>query len=127
MSQSNEDLAKALGLDFVQINIDPNYEKEMDILWVEMKNNPQLKLFVLRSVKTLVMISSADHDMSEDRQSFLNPKLKDDLTALGTLINETGGFRLIQLIAEVAMPLYAHPSDSRMLEFAWGGIGDWRC
>lgn len=127
MSQSNEDLAKALGLDFVQINIDPNYKKEMDILWVEMKNNPQLKLFVLRSVETLVMISSADHDMSEDRQSFLNPKLKDDLTALGTLINETGGFRLMQLIAEVAMPLYTHPSDSRMLEFAWDGIGDWRC
>lgn len=127
MSQSNEDLAKALGVDFVQINVDPNYKQEMDALWDRIKLDAFLRLEFLALARELVQISVHDTDMTENRQSFLDPKKKEQIEGIGKRANELGGFRFMQMVAEAAMPMYAHPSDSRMLEFAWDGIGDWRC
>jgi hypothetical protein len=127
MSQSNEDLAKVLGLDFVQVNIDPNYKQEMDALWEKIKDDAFLRLELLAMARELIHISMNDKDRTENRQSFLDPMKKEQIEGIGKRANELGGFRLMQMVAEVAMPMYAHPSDSRMLEFAWDGIGDWRC
>jgi hypothetical protein len=126
-TMNNEELAKSLGLDFVQINTDPNYKQERDALWEAIKTDTFLRLEVLALACELVHISVNDTDRTENRQSFLDPMKKKQIEGIGKRANELGGFRLMQAIAEIAAPHYAHPSDGRMLEFAWDGIGDWRC
>ncbi len=73
-------------------------------------------------------IESTD-GMDEDREAFLtsNPKHRARIVELGKELHEVGGLGLMQLMAQVIGPMFKGPSDLRTLDYAWDGIGDWRC
>jgi len=106
---------------------DPGYHDRLKEMDAQVQASTELQNVVITAAALLIEISKADGDMTENRESFLEPELAKQVAEIGEVLNEAGGFLLMQYVAEFSATKFRHPSDMRMLEFAWDGIGDWRC
>lgn len=122
-------------LDYV-VNLDSGFDNAMVAVHEILHANPGVRHKLSEIISELAEISYNEKDMSENRKGFLvdDPELKKKIYDCGTAIHLLGenlqeglGFRLMQYVHLTLNPLLRGPSDGRTLEFAWDGIGNWRC
>ena len=113
-------------LDFVVIDADPTYDNRMDATLKVVHADSTLRLITLHAVTDLVLASHANKGTTEGHIVFLDHGLTQAMAeAHGRALNEAGGINLMQFAHAMCVPMFAEPSDGRMLEFAWDRIGEW--
>lgn len=112
--------------DFV-VDLDPTFNSRMDGMRDQLRMSPHVLTEVKEVAIRLIDISQGDSDMSEDRKGFLAEELKDEIRNLGQKLYDLGGLTLMQYVVYCISQFFKHPSDQRCLDFAWDGIGEWRC
>ena len=107
----------------------PHQEAAFTQISQTMMSNPEFLRIIERAMGELIGISWAEDVMGENRRGFLVTPGPTHIAIqrIGVTLNDTGGLTLMQFVAEAIRGLLRHPSDSRSLEFAWHGIGEWRC
>lgn len=109
------------------VTLDPGYEFRMADQLIELKDNKEKRVLLLNTATRLIEISCTHPCNTEDRNVFLCDEEKEEVRALGTALNDAGGLTLMQFCCEFCRELFMGRSDARFLEFAWDGIGEWRC
>ena len=97
-------------------------ERQEDFNWKKRffeTQEPETEIEVLQN--ELGGFSANNTDLSSDRDCYLGAN-KERTRQIGERLNSIGGFNLMQQVAE-SIPLV----DQRELDFAWDGIGEWRC
>ena len=114
-------------LGFAVITLDaPDAEVMLMNIRQRLNAEPDLRLMFMGAMSHLTFTSLSNKDMSEDRDVFLNEKDKETTRQWGEMLNKYGGYWFMRYTAEHAGGLFRNSADSRMLEFAWDGIGEWR-
>lgn len=109
------------------VSLDPGYEFRMVDQLIELRDNKEKRVLLLNTATRLIEISCTHPETGEDRNVFLCDEEKEEVRALGTALNEAGGLTLMQFCCEFCREFFMGRSDARFLEFAWDGIGEWRC
>jgi len=109
----------------------PGHDALMAHIAQTLREQPEFNAKFSRIMGELCYYSWVDltEDMDVEREAFLtsNAKHRARIVEIGEELNKTGGLSLMQFTASVIGPMFKGPVDLRTLEYAWDGIGEWRC
>ena len=109
----------------------PGDKQGMALVLQTFYENAAFRDRVLYAVGELAYYSwKDDHKPTDERrEAYLTSNEADRarIVAIGEELNSEGGLYLMRFVAENCRPTMKGPHDLRTLDFAWNGIGDWRC
>lgn len=112
---------------YTTVTYDPDYVARMHMIGQTIQNDQIFRAKVEVWMGELIYIAWCDKVMDENRYAFLAAEHKDRVQEIGNAINDMGNIGLMQYVSEVIRGMVPHPVDIRTLEFAWDGIGEWKC
>lgn len=118
--------------DFIQGAMQPEDLKGWNTIWAKLLVDSGLLQEFAKKLADIWAIAAADKRMDQHRAPFHNVdnrgeyEIRADVRGVGHWLNDRGGLGLMQFaLHTLGEGSQFAPGDSRQLEYAWSGIGEW--